>query len=87
MQSDVMFPNLMSISPEILLAVGAMVTLMLGVFREERSSVSITAGLSMALVIAAGVLVWLVPGDPEPIFGGAFQLDHGLLGPTLHDGP
>jgi NADH-quinone oxidoreductase subunit N len=75
MQADAMFPNLMSIAPEILLALGAMVTLMFAAFREDRSSVSITAGLSMALVIAAGVLVWLVPADPEPIFGGSFQLD------------
>ncbi len=70
-----MTPNLISVAPEMLLAVGAMVALMLGVFREERSSASITAGLSMALVIAASVLVWLVPATPEPIFGGSFLLD------------
>ncbi|WP_436641815.1 NADH-quinone oxidoreductase subunit NuoN [Microbaculum sp. FT89] len=67
--------NLMSIAPEILLVVGAMAALMFGAFRQDSASVSITAGLSMALVIAAGVLVWLVPADPEPIFGGSFQLD------------
>jgi len=70
-----MTPTLMSIAPEILLAVGAMVALMYGAFRDDSSAVSVTSGLAMALVIAAGVLVWLVPSTPEPILGGAFTLD------------
>ncbi len=74
MQPDLTLPNLLPASPEILLAVGAMVALMIGVFRDDRNS-SITAGLSMALLIAAGILVWLVPADGVATFGGAFVLD------------
>ena len=68
------FQMLLPAAPEILLALGAMAALMIGVFRDDRS-VSVSAGLSMALIIAAGVLVWLVPADGSPVFGGSFILD------------
>ena len=48
MQNELaMLPNLMPVMPEILLAVGAMLLLMLGVFVGERSTTVVT-GLSVA---------------------------------------
>jgi len=74
MQAEISIATILPAAPEILLALGAMVTLMIGVFREDRS-ISVAAGLSMALVISAGVLVWLVPDGGGPVFGGSFILD------------
>jgi NADH-quinone oxidoreductase subunit N len=74
MQADMTFATLLPAAPEILLAVGAMVALMIGAFRDDKSA-SISAGLSMALIIAAGVLVWLIPAEGTPVFGDSFILD------------
>ncbi len=74
MEPDLTLPNFMPAAPEILLAVGAMVALMIGVFREGRA-LAVTTGLSVALIVAAAVLLWLLPGGTIETFGGSFILD------------
>jgi NADH-quinone oxidoreductase subunit N len=59
--------------PEIILAVGALALLMIGVFSGERSAPTVT-GLAVALIIASGLWLVLVPGEGDA-FGGAFMLD------------
>jgi len=60
-------------TPELILAVGAMVLLMIGVYSGARASTTVT-GLSVALL--AAVAVWMVffPADGQA-FGGAFVSD------------
>ena len=67
---DALLPAL----PEIVLVVGAMVLLMLGAFRGERSATPIH-WLAIVLLVAAGVVVvWLPPGNLTA-FGGSFVVD------------
>ena len=61
------------VGPELIMAVGAMVLLMIGVFLGEKSAQTVT-GLSVALIIMAGL--WLVFVTPYGEgFDGAFLLD------------
>ena len=55
------YGDLALIAPEIVLSVGAMILLMIGVFRGAASSSAVT-GLAIALLIIAGIcLYWLAP--------------------------
>lgn len=66
-------PNLSLATPELLLSVGAMALLMIGVFVGEKSTRVVT-GLSVALIVLAGIwLIWL-PAEGEA-FHGAFVMD------------
>ena len=66
-------PNLALATPELLLGVGAMVLLMIGVFVGETST-RIVTGLSVALIVLAGIwLIWF-PSEGEA-FHGAFVMD------------
>ena len=66
--------DLLTVLPELVLIVGAMMLLMFGAFRGE-GSVTAVNWLSMLLLIAAGaVLVWL-PGERLEAFGGSFVLE------------
>ncbi|MEP1092832.1 MAG: NADH-quinone oxidoreductase subunit NuoN [Rhizobiaceae bacterium] len=66
-------PNLALATPELLLGVGAMVLLMIGVFVGDTST-RIVTGLSVALIVLAGIwLIWL-PAEGEA-FHGAFVMD------------
>ena len=67
-------PALLPALPEIVLAVGAMVLLMLGAFRGEGSARLIN-WLSILLLAAAGALVVWLPGDTLVTFGGSFVVD------------
>jgi NADH-quinone oxidoreductase subunit N len=60
--------------PEILLAVGAMVLLMLGVFGSARAT-GIVNALAVVLLIVAAVMVASMPGDRNVAFGGSFVVD------------
>jgi NADH-quinone oxidoreductase subunit N len=61
-------------APELALAVGSMVLLMIGVFAPKDSANSTVTGLSVALLI--GVLGWMVFFDEQgTAFGGAFVQD------------
>ncbi len=59
--------------PEIILAVGSMVLLMIGVFSRGRSA-SLVTGLAVALLIVAGLWLVTLSGEGEA-FGGAFRDD------------
>ena len=59
--------------PELILAVGALVLLMIGVFNGEKSATTVT-GLAVALLVAAAL--WLLIVAPEgEAFGGAYLAD------------
>nr|CAD6418338.1 NADH-quinone oxidoreductase subunit NuoN [Rhizobium sp. Q54] len=73
MSSELFLASLQLSMPEIILAVGALALLMIGVFSGDRSAPTVT-GLAVALIIAAGLWLVLVPGDGEA-YGGAFLLD------------
>jgi NADH-quinone oxidoreductase subunit N len=66
------FPDLMPALPELLLAVGALVMLMLGVFRKADSTNLIT-GLAIGLFVAALILAILTPAGST--FNGSFVMD------------
>ena len=73
-----MTPEILSTSlqlsvPELMLAVGAMVLLMVGVFSGEKS-VTLVNGLAVALLIMAGLVLVLVTDNGEA-FNGAFLSD------------
>src|SRR5580704_4467771 len=60
--------------PEILLAVGAMVLLMFGVFGGARAT-GIVNALAVVLLIVAAVMVASMPGERNVGFGGSFLVD------------
>ena len=74
MQNELhMIPDLMPALPEILLAVGAMVLLMVGAFSSDRSTPAVT-GISVALLAISAAILIFVPQSGET-FGGAFVMD------------
>jgi len=74
MQSEIsMLPDLVPVFPELLLAFGALVLVLLGAFAGERSTPAVT-GISTALLIVAGILLIFVTPDGTT-FNGAFVLD------------
>ena len=66
--------DLYPVLPEIVLAVGAMVLLMVGVFRGERA-VTMVNWLAILLLIAAGAIIVWLPGEQLEAFGGSFVLE------------
>ena len=60
-------------TPELILAVGAMVLLMIGVFSGERANNTVT-GLTVALLAAVGAWILFFPADGDA-FGGSFISD------------
>ena len=67
------YGDLALIAPEIVLSVGAMILLMIGVFRGAASSSAVT-GLAIALLVIAGIcLYWLAPDGTG--FSGSFVMD------------
>jgi NADH-quinone oxidoreductase subunit N len=60
--------------PELVLAVGAMVLLMLGAYRGDQTTAALS-GFAVMLLILAGVLILLMPGDKAVAFGGSFVVD------------
>lgn len=73
MQPEIyLLPDLMPALPELFLAAGAMVLLMLGVFGGERSTPVVT-GIAIALLALVGVLLLVLQDGAS--FEGAFVLD------------
>lgn len=71
--SDFVAQSLPIVGPEIVLAVGAMILLMIGTFMGEKSAGLVT-GLTVGLVAFAGF--WLLFVTPDGVaFGGSFILD------------
>jgi NADH-quinone oxidoreductase subunit N len=66
--------QLLPVLPEIVLAVGAMVLLMLGAYRGEGTTRAVTL-LSIVLLVATGALVLMLPAGRLTTFGGSFIVD------------
>jgi NADH-quinone oxidoreductase subunit N len=73
MTAEILLASLQISTPELILAVGALALLMFGVFSGDRSAPTVT-GLAVAIMIAAGLWLVLVPAQGEA-WGGAFILD------------
>jgi NADH-quinone oxidoreductase subunit N len=66
--------QLAPVVPELVLAVGSMVLLMLGAYRGQGTTRAVTT-LAILLLIATGVLVLLLPAGKLVTFGGSFIVD------------
>jgi NADH-quinone oxidoreductase subunit N len=73
MTAETLIASLQLSVPELILAVGALVLLMVGVFSGERSASTVT-GLSVAVLIIAGLWLVLKTGNGEA-YAGAFLSD------------
>src|SRR5215510_11342960 len=74
MTETVELPALLPALPEIVLAVGAMLLLMVGAFRDERA-IKVIDGAAILLLIVAGVIVALLPAGKLITFDGSFVVD------------
>jgi len=66
--------GLMPILPELVLALGAMVLLMIGVVGGERNS-GFVNGLAILMLVSAGGVLLALPAGRYTMFGGSFVLD------------
>jgi NADH-quinone oxidoreductase subunit N len=67
--------TLLLIAPELALAVGAMVLLMVGVFVREGETGIVTAGAAVLLVAALLLVQFTAPDAPQTVFGGSLIID------------
>jgi len=67
-------PALLPVAPELLLAGGAMLLLMIGVFRGETTANAIDVAAVVLLIIVGSAVVWL-PSGTLVTFGGSFVVD------------
>jgi NADH-quinone oxidoreductase subunit N len=74
MTDTVEVPALLPALPEIALALGAMLLLMVGAFRGERAVRGIEGAAILLLVLAGLIVVWL-PAGKLVTFGGSFVVD------------
>lgn len=68
-------PSLIPVMPELILAIGAMVLLMLGVFQGDKSYGQVSNLSILLMAAAAVVLVTQVGGERQVTFGGMFISD------------
>jgi NADH-quinone oxidoreductase subunit N len=68
------FPGLMPVLPEIALAIGAMLMLMLGVFGSERNG-AVVNGLCVLVLVLVALIVLAIPPGRHVLFGGSFVVD------------
>jgi NADH-quinone oxidoreductase subunit N len=66
--------QLLPVLPELVLAVGAMVLLMLGAYRGQQATGLVT-GLAVGLLVVTGVLELTLPAGKLTTFGGSFIVD------------
>src|SRR5215469_16333328 len=66
--------QLLPVMPEMVLAVGAMVLLMIGAYRGQGTTALVTT-LSICLLIVTGVLELMLPAGKLTTFGGSFIVD------------
>src|SRR6201990_1019814 len=66
--------QLLPVLPELVLAAGAMVLLMIGAFRGQQTTAVVT-GLAICLLIVVGVLELTLPAGKLTTFGGSFIVD------------
>src|SRR4051794_4268732 len=67
--------QLLPVLPEIALAVGSMVLLMLGAYRGGPQTTSLITALAIALLVVTGVLEFMLPAGRLVTFGGSFIVD------------
>src|SRR5881275_1560601 len=65
---------LQPVLPELVLAFGAMVLLMVGAYRGQGTTKLVTA-LALCLLVLTGVLEWMLPAGKLASFGGSFIVD------------
>ena len=75
MTADMLSQEISLLLPEILLAGGAMVLLMLGVFMEGERATRLVYTLSILALIGAALLALFGTGGEGTAFGGAFVFD------------
>ncbi|MGH6739836.1 MAG: NADH-quinone oxidoreductase subunit N, partial [Bradyrhizobium sp.] len=66
--------QLLPVLPELVLAVGAMLLLMLGAFRGQGTTALVT-WLAVCLLVATGVIELMLPAGRLTTFGGSFIVD------------
>src|SRR5467141_348917 len=66
--------QLLPVLPELVLAAGAMVLLMLGAYRGQQTT-SLVTGLAVCLLVATGVLELMLPAGKLTTFAGSFIVD------------
>ena len=74
MTNPLEIPTLLPALPEIVLALGAMLLLMVGVFRGEQATKGIEGGAVLLLLFTAVVVIWL-PAGKLVTFDGSFVVD------------
>jgi len=74
MTEPIQMSALVSMLPELLLAVGAMALLMVGAFRGDAAARAID-GIAIALLVAAGLVILHLPAGKLVSFGGSFVID------------
>ena len=75
MTAEILSHDLSLLTPELMLAGGAMALLMLGVFLKGEGTPRLVHLLTIALLVAAGFASLFLTGDDGQAFGGAFILD------------
>ena len=66
--------QLAPVLPELVLAIGAMALLMLGAFRGQGTTGTVTT-LAVLLLVVVGVLEYTLPAGKQVTFGGSFIVD------------
>jgi NADH-quinone oxidoreductase subunit N len=66
--------SLLPVLPEIVLAIGAMLLLMIGAYRGQQATSLITAFAIILLIVTGGLVLWL-PAGKLTTFNGSFILD------------
>src|SRR6195256_3261257 len=66
--------QLLPVLPELVLAAGAMVLLMVGAYRGPQTT-SLVTGLAVCLLVLTGVIELLLPAGKLTTFGGSFIVD------------
>jgi NADH-quinone oxidoreductase subunit N len=74
MTNPLEIPTLLPALPEIVLALGAMLLLMVGVFRGEQATKGIEGGAVLLLLFTAVIVIWL-PAGKLVTFDGSFVVD------------
>src|SRR5262245_441731 len=67
-------PALFPVLPEMVLAAGAMLLLMVGVFGNAGRTRAIDVGAIILLIVTGALVAWM-PGDRLVTFGGSFVID------------
>src|SRR6202142_3910250 len=75
MNAAVQMSTLYPLLPEIVLGLGAMALLMLGAYGDARTA-RLIDGLAIVLLIAAGVILYLLPSGKLVSFNGSFVVDN-----------